>query len=113
MEKSSSENDPGGNSATADSKAMERDPYVKFSEKAKVAVAKYVSEHGVAAALRHYTKKFPELKESTVRTWRNGYIAELQRKRKIQDDTCIKELPEKKRGHPLFLVDELDKQIKS
>ena len=75
---------------------MKRGSYVKFSQQAKVSVAKYASEHGVAAALRHYNKKFLELKESTVRTWRNVYVAELQRKRKIQDDTCIKELPEKR-----------------
>ena len=41
-------------------------------------MAKYALEHGVAAALCHYIKKFPELKENTVRTWQNGYIAELQ-----------------------------------
>jgi len=55
VEKSSSENDPEGNSSTAESKTMKRGPYVKFSQ-AKVAVAKYASEHGVAAALRHYFK---------------------------------------------------------
>ena len=70
-------------------------------------------EHGVAAALRHYNKKFLELRESTVTTWRNIYVTELQQKRKIQDDTCIKELPEKKRGHPLLLGDELEKQVKT
>ena len=91
VEKSLSENDTEGNGAAAsESKVMKRGPYVKFSQQAKVAVAKYASEHGVAAGLRHYIKKFPELKESTVRTWRNGYIAELQRKQKIQDDTCIR-----------------------
>ena len=76
-------------------------------------MAKYASEHGVAAALRHYVKKFPELKESTVRTWRNVYVTELQRKWKIQDNTCIKELPEKKRGRPLLLGNELEKQVKT
>ena len=69
VEKSSSENDPEGNSATAESEAMKRGPYIKFSQQTKVAVVKYASEHGVAAALCHYIKKFPELKESTVRTW--------------------------------------------
>ena len=71
--------------------------YVKFSQQAKMSVAKYALEHGVAAALHHYIKKFPKLKASTFRTWQNIYVAELQRKRKVQDDTCIKELPEKER----------------
>ena len=62
----------------ASTTAIKRDPYVKFLQQAKVSVAKYASEHGVAAALRHYNKKFPELKESTVRTWRNVYVTELQ-----------------------------------
>ena len=53
VEKSSSENDPEGNSVTAESKAMKRGPYVKFSQQAKVAVAKYAAEHGVAAGLCH------------------------------------------------------------
>ena len=92
---------------------MKRDSYVKFLQQAKMSVVKYASGHGVAAALRHYNKKFPELKESTVRTWQNVYVAELQQKRKIQDDTFIKELPEKKRGCPLLLDDELEKQIKT
>ena len=34
-----------------DSWAMKRDPCVKFSQRAKVSVAKYASECGVAAAL--------------------------------------------------------------
>ena len=43
-----------------------------------VSVAKYASEHGVAAALRHYNKEFPELKESTAGIWQNVYVTELQ-----------------------------------
>lgn len=30
----------------------------------------------------------------------------------LKGDLCIKELPEKKREHPLLLGDELDKQVK-
>ena len=93
--------------------AMKRGPYVKFSQQAKIAVAKYAAEHGVAAALRRFVKRFPELKESTIRTWRNVYVSELQRKRKVGDDSSMKELPEKKRGRPLLLGDKLDGQVKS
>ena len=92
---------------------MKRGPNVKFSQQAKMSVVKYASKHGVAAALCHYINKFPELKESTVRTWRNVYVAELQQKRNVQDDTCIKKLPAKKRGRPLLLGDELEKQVKT
>ena len=72
----SSEND--AMSTTALTVAMKTGLYVKFSQQAKVSVVKYASEHGVTAALRHYIKKFPELKESTVRTWRNIYVTKLQ-----------------------------------
>ena len=53
----SEENDAERNAGSKT--AMKRGPYVKFSQQAKVSVAKYASEHGVAAALRHYIKKFP------------------------------------------------------
>ena len=93
--------------------AMKRGPYVKFSQQAKIAVAIYAAEHGVAAALRRFVKRFPELKESTIRTWQNVYVSELQRKRKVGDDSSMKKLPEKKRGRPLLLGDKLDGQVKS
>ena len=63
----SSEND--AMSTTALTMAIKMGLYVKFSQQAKVSVVRYALEHGVAAALRHYIKKFPELKESTARTW--------------------------------------------
>ena len=68
----SNENDAA--STRAWTTVMKRGPYVKFSQQAKVSVAKYASEHGVAAALHHYIKKFPELNESTVRTWQNTFM---------------------------------------
>ena len=37
----------------------------------------------------------------------------MQRKRKVGDDSSVKELPEKKRGRPLLLGDKLDGQVKS
>ena len=64
VEKSLSENDVEGNgAAVSESKVMKRGPYVKFSQ-AKVAVATYALEHGVATALCHYIKKFPKLRKA-------------------------------------------------
>ena len=51
-----SKNDVEGNDA-ASTTAMKRGPYVKFLQQAKVFVAKYASEHGVTAALRHLVKR--------------------------------------------------------
>ena len=91
----------------------ERGPYVKFSSEAKLVIARYAAENGIAASLRHFATHFPDLKESSVRMWRNSYQAELSRKWKVKDDNDILKLPQKKKGHPLLLGDKLDDQVKS
>ena len=52
----------------------ERGPYMKFSDEAKLAIARYAAENGVVASLRHFASRFPDhnWKESSVRTWRNS-----------------------------------------
>ena len=60
--------------------------------------------------MRFYAKKFV-LKESSVRTWRNTYTRELHSKK--DDITALKCLPEKKRGRPYLLGEELDKQVRA
>ena len=67
--------------------------------KSRAEIAKYAAEHGVAATVRHFCTngKYPNLKESSVRIWRNAYTAELERKRKMRDNNMdVKELPEKR-----------------
>ena len=49
----------------------ERGPYVKFSNEVKLVIARYAAENGIAASLRHFASRFPDLKKSSVRTWRN------------------------------------------
>ena len=39
----------------------ERGLYVKFSNEAKLAIAKYAAENGVAASLCHFASHFPDL----------------------------------------------------
>ena len=60
--------------------------------------------------MRFYAKKFV-LKESSGRTWRNTYTWEMHSKK--GDITELKRLPEKKRGHPYLLGEELDKQVRA
>ena len=50
-----------------------RGHYSKFSEKEKALVGKYASEHGVLKAVRHF--KDMNLKESTVRDWREQNVS--------------------------------------
>ena len=55
----------------------ERGPYVKFSIEAKLAIARYAAENGITASLCHYASRYPDLKESSIRMWRNFYQTEL------------------------------------
>ena len=55
------------------------------------------------------------MRESTVRDWRNAYSLELKKKRKagIIGAINIDVLPGKKRGRPLLLGEELDRQVQA
>ena len=76
-------------------------------------IERRAAEYGVVAAIRHFNKEYPNLKESTVRDWRDAYRQELKKKRKVDSKGGIKidELPGRKRGRPLLLGEELDKQV--
>ena len=89
-----------------------RGTYSTFSSEKKAKVAKYAVENGVTALLRHFSKsgEFRELKESTVRGWMNAYKKEI--KKASADGNTIIELPEKKRGRPLLLGEDLEEQVK-
>lgn len=89
-----------------------RGPYVKFSNEAKLVITKYRFENGVVVSLRCFANCFPDLKESSIRMWRNSYNAELSFKWKVKDDSDLFELPQKKKGRPLLLGDKLDDQVK-
>ena len=93
-----------------------RGPYSEFTPQMKAQLGKYAAEHGVASTLRRYAKSYPDLKESSVRTWRDAYNKELKiraRSRAELDVITINELPEKKRGRPCLLGEDLDKQVRS
>ena len=79
-------------------KGKKRGVYQKLSSKEKAAIGKYASEYGVASAVRRYKDK--NLKESTVRDWRNSYqkeLAERSKMAKIGEEVCVDALPGKKR----------------
>ena len=90
-------------------KGKKRGVYQKLSSKEKAAIGKYASEHGVASAVRRYKDK--NLKESSVRDWRNSYqkeLAERSKMAKIGEEVCVDALPGKKRGKPPLLGEKLD-----
>ena len=52
------------------------------------------------------------IKESSVRTWVEKYKFEREKKRKAEEmDLSVKRLPSAKRGCPLLLGEEVDKQV--
>ena len=72
--------------------------------------------HGNAAALRRFSKELDiDLKESSVRTWRSKYMAEVALKvqRGEADTTAsVTRLTLKKTGRPLMLGEKLDDEVK-
>lgn len=91
-----------------------RGHYSKFTAKQKAKIGKRAAEHGVAATVRYFDKTFPGLKESSVRTWRKSYRIEVRKRRREGSvNLSVESLPEKKRGHPLILGEELEMQVRA
>ena len=63
----------------------ERGAYEHFNdEETEGANRSFAADHGVAAAVRHFQRLFPtrKVKESSVRTWRDKYLEDLQIRKK-------------------------------
>ena len=95
--------------------SKKRGSYDKYTPEQKAMIRKRAAEHGVAASVRHYIKDFPNLKENTVRDWRNAHRLELKKRVRNGSEGSINiiELPQKKRGNPLLLGEELDKLVQA
>ena len=93
-----------------------RGSYSVYTEEEKAKISKRAAEMGVSRTIKHFSKEFQDrpLKESTVRTWMNQYKKELALLRGAGDMSELGEvtkLPAKKRGRPLLLGENLDKQV--
>ena len=79
-------------------------------------VAKYAAEYGVTLSLRHFKEsgEFSNLKKSTVRGWVKHYRKELvaTRVNLTGHVAGVSELPEKKRGRPLLVSEDIEDQVK-
>ena len=91
--------------------SIKRGEYNKLTSKEKAEIGKRASEYGIASTIRHLAKIYPNLKESSVRTWKNIYLAELRCRRTCQESLIITDLPEKKNGRPLLLGDQLEFEV--
>ena len=90
-----------------------RGPYSVFSPEEKAEIRKRASQHGIAAAIRHFAMKgfrFSDVKESSVRTWKKKYLSVVKAEK--DGSTCrITKLPSARRGRPLLLGRFLDTQV--
>ena len=76
-------------------------PYNFATLKQKAKIGKYVAENGTTNVIHHFSKEFPNLKESTVWGWRSVYLLEV--KRRTKEDLRVDRIPQGKIGHPLLL----------
>ena len=102
-----------------------RGPYFKLTPAQRLQVGKRAAEHGIAASIRYFEKKYPDLrlKETTVRRLKNLYLSELNKlrsggtsdgKAEGKPGAAVEEIPTlplKKTGRPLMIGVELDRQV--
>ena len=83
-----------------------RKPYTKYSADERFKFGKYAGENGPIAAVRKFEKQFPNMNESTARTFKKKYESELD-DAKQQGRAKSTSIPLKPQGRPL-LLGELD-----
>jgi len=99
-----------------------RGSYFKLTPAQKFDVGKRAVEHGIAASIRYFEKKYPDLqlKETTVRRLKNLYQSELQNKLHSggtsdgKPGASVEEIPTlplKKTGRLLMIGVKLDRQV--
>ena len=89
--------------------SSKRKPYVKYSPEERYKIGKYASENGRITTVRNFQQRFPNMNESTARTFRKRYesdLADAKRQGKIPSTS----LPLKPQGRP-FLLGEIDEMV--
>ena len=80
-----------------------RKPYRRFSDTDRAVIGKYAAEHGNAKAMKKFKQEFPELPESTVRSFKIKYTQALESGQSPGE--AIEKIPSKRRGRPKLLGD--------
>ena len=89
--------------------SSKRQPYVKHSLEERYKTGKYASENGPIATVKKFQQRFPNMNESTARTFRKRYESDLA-DAKRQGKTPSTSLLLKPQGGP-FLLGEIDKIV--
>ena len=76
-----------------------------YSDTDRAAIGKYAAENGNTSAQKHFKEKFPELGESTVRSFKQKYLSLV-----AGGKSSIASIPTKRMGRPLALGD-LDQEV--
>ena len=102
-------------SSAVGAKAGCRGTYLKMSAEKKAEIGRRAAEHGVLATVRYYATRLPvPLKESSVRTWKNAYRAELcQLRQDGKMNPNVKWLPYKRRIRPFILGEEMEMEVRA
>ena len=86
-----------------------RQSYAHYSGEMRAKIGKHAAENGNEKARKHFSKDFPDLKESTIRNFKKKYYVKLAEARKAGNTELIC-LPSKVRGRPPILMD-LDNKL--
>ena len=99
------------------SSKLKRGPYVTLTG-VQAQVARYAFLHGNQAAIRRYNDEYStDIKDSSLSTRKSKYVEEFSYKRDAEEfeengDIVVHSIPQKKRGRPLLLGNELDDRVK-
>jgi hypothetical protein len=84
--------------------------YSNFDSGLKATIRRYAAENRNAKAIRCFGKQGIEIKESTVRRFKEAYLLKLKQTK--GDKSKVKQLEAKARGRPLMLGEEIDSEVR-
>ena len=91
-------------------KKKTRGKYVVYSGKDRALIGIYALENGNERERLHFSSRYPELKESTIRNFKKAYRERMEHERKQQHPKPVTEISAKSRGRPPILQ-ELDVKL--
>ena len=86
-----------------------RQSYAHYSGEMRAKIGKYAAENGNEKARKHFSKDFPDLKESAIRNFKKKYHVKLAEAHKAGNTEVIR-IPSQVRGRPPILMD-LDNKL--
>ena len=86
--------------------------FQRYTPDLRAKMAKYACQHGAQAASNYYSVKLgKKVNKSTIHSIKLAYLKRVKENKGDSSDDDITELPPKKRGRPLLLGKNLDKQV--